>query len=232
MPLHDRDFSVLIRAALAGLSAVILVSAVPAPAFSAEEEETEASDAGSGILRNVLGSLGLRRSGERAIEYRERSPLVVPPKLDLPPPEPAGAAIKNPRWPNDPDVKRRREAAEARKKEVFDSANDDSRLLTREELNRGRVAGANARAGERGVKDVDETVLPASEMTKGSKKTGFWSIFSSEPETAPFTGEPPRTALTEPPKGYRTPASGQVYGVGHKVDAKPYDVMEKKGTEE
>ena len=36
-----------------------------------------------------------------------------------------------------------------------------------------------------------------------------------------FTGEPPRTALTEPPPGYRTPSPEQPYGVGKAPPPKP-----------
>jgi hypothetical protein len=231
MPLHDRNFGVLIRAALTGLSAVVLVTAGVSGA-RAEDEESDKADFGSGLINNVLSGVGLRRSDSRPdIDYRERSPLVVPPKIDLPPPEQPNAN-NNPRWPNDPDVKRRREAAANRKKEVFDSSVDDSRLLSPGEMARGRAAGANAKALPRGNKDVDETVLPASEMTKGSRKSGLFSIFSSEPETATFTGEPPRTSLTEPPVGYRTPSAGQAYGVGAAKPAQPYDVKTRKGTEE
>ncbi len=32
-------------------------------------------------------------------------------------------------------------------------------------------------------------------------------------ETAQFTGEPPRTSLTEPPPGYQTPSPDQPYGM-------------------
>ena len=35
-----------------------------------------------------------------------------------------------------------------------------------------------------------------------------------EPDVGKFTGEPPRTALTEPPAGYQTPSPDQPYGVG------------------
>jgi hypothetical protein len=231
MPLHDRDFRVLIRAALTGLSVVVLVAAA-APGARADDEDDEKADFGTNFFRNVLSSVGLQRSDSRPdIGYRERSPLVVPPKIDLPPPE-APAAVNNPRWPNDPDVKRRREAATARKREVFDSSVDDARLMTPGEMSRGRAAGANAKAVPRGNRDVDETVLPASEMTKGSRKSGILSIFTSEPETATFTAEPPRTALTEPPVGYRTPSSGQAYGIGQAAPAQPYDLKNRKGVEE
>ena len=52
---------------------------------------------------------------KKGIEYRERSPLVVPPKLDLPPPASADAKDA-PNWPKDPDEKRRKEAIAQRKK--------------------------------------------------------------------------------------------------------------------
>lgn len=229
MPLHDRDFGVLIRATL--LSAAVLVAA--APGARAEDEETDKADFGSNLIRNVLSGVGLQAPGSRPeIDYRERSPLVVPPKADLPPPEAPGAATANARWPNDPDAKRRREAAAAKKREVFDSSIEDSRLLTPAEMSRGRAAGANSRAVARGNRDVDETVLPASEMTKGSKKSGWFSIFSSEPESTTFSGEPSRSALTEPPRGYRTPSANQAYGVGGAKPATPYDLKTQKGTEE
>ena len=58
----------------------------------------------------------------QGIEYRERSPLVVPPKLDLPPPAGTTAEVKAPNWPKDPDDARRKAAIAARKK-----ANKDPR---------------------------------------------------------------------------------------------------------
>ena len=54
------------------------------------------------------------------IEYRERSPLVVPPKLDLPPPAGTAAEVKAPNWPKDPDEARRKAAIAARKKDNKD----------------------------------------------------------------------------------------------------------------
>jgi hypothetical protein len=39
-------------------------------------------------------------------------------------------------------------------------------------------------------------------------------LIGSKEEYTNFTGEPPRTSLTEPPVGYRTPSPAQPYGVG------------------
>lgn len=51
--------------------------------------------------------------------------------------------------------------------------------------------------------------------------------FSNE-EYAPFTGEPPRAELTDPPAGYRTPSPNQPYGIGPDKKGKapsPSDLM-------
>ena len=42
----------------------------------------------------------------------------------------------------------------------------------------------------------------------------FNGLWAPKEEYTPFTGEPPRTSLTEPPTGYRTPSPNQPYGVG------------------
>jgi hypothetical protein len=40
-------------------------------------------------------------------------------------------------------------------------------------------------------------------------------------ESAKFTGEPPRTSLTDPPPGYQTPSPDQPYGLGKAAPPKP-----------
>jgi hypothetical protein len=52
----------------------------------------------------------------RGIDYRERSPLVVPPKLDLPPPAASTDDVKIANWPKDPDERQRKAAIAAKKK--------------------------------------------------------------------------------------------------------------------
>ena len=38
------------------------------------------------IIGDIMAGIGATNMENRGIDYRERSPLVVPPKLDLPPP--------------------------------------------------------------------------------------------------------------------------------------------------
>jgi hypothetical protein len=52
----------------------------------------------------------------RGIDYRERSPLVVPPSLDLPPPAAGSSPANVSNWPKDPDEKQRKAIIAAKKK--------------------------------------------------------------------------------------------------------------------
>jgi hypothetical protein len=58
--------------------------------------------------------------------------------------------------------------------------------------------------------------MPSDLGTKTEKIFGkIWSTFTpAKPESAPFTGEPPREAMTAPPAGYQTPSPNYPYGMG------------------
>jgi hypothetical protein len=163
------------------------------------------------FVRGVLKALGLRRD-EEGIEYRERSPLVVPPARELPPPEKTTVPQKTADWPNDPDVQRAKELAAERNK-PRKSVEEEAQPLRPSELERpGRVA---RRIGIGGgpERTAESSALPMSPYELGSKSI-FSSFLGPKDEYATFTGEPPRSSLTEPPAGYRTPSSAQPYGVG------------------
>jgi len=46
------------------------------------------------IIEGIMAGIGGTNMENRGIDYRERSPLVVPPKLDLPPPAADKAEVK------------------------------------------------------------------------------------------------------------------------------------------
>jgi hypothetical protein len=174
-----------------------------------DEDGDEAFD--TKILRGFLHGLGLRRDGE-GIDYRERSPLVVPPARDLPAPETGSVTDKTAAWPNDPDVKRAKERKAARKKPAK-TVEDEYRPELPDQL------GPRAKTPPPGQVP---TAGPAKDPTAPSTwaELGAKSFFTmggligSKEEYATFTREPPRTSLTEPPAGYRTPSPTQPYGVG------------------
>jgi hypothetical protein len=164
------------------------------------------------IFRGIMKGLGLRKDGE-GIDYRERSPLVLPPGKDLPPPEANAAAKKAADWPDDADLKRARKRKEAeRNRKPFQEGIDDKQLLP------SQMAGpkVGSKAGEAPGRSAEQAAAPSTNAELGSK--GFSAmlggLWAPKEEYVPFTGEPPRASLTEPPRGYRTPSPAQPYGVG------------------
>ena len=78
---------------------------------AADDDENALPD--QRFFQGVLKGFGLRRDGD-GIEYRERSPLVLPPSRDLPPPETEASARPPASWPKDPDVEYTKKVKAAR----------------------------------------------------------------------------------------------------------------------
>jgi len=197
----------LLRATLgAGLAAVVVCAATAARAGDDDDAPS--------VLGKVLQGFGLKDPNATydGIDYNERSPLVVPPTRDLPPPQTANVTPA-PNWPKDQDVQRREKAkAEAKKKAQphLDYVTDSSRVLRPDELNhpgapKGNAAGDGDSTADSSMKDPRDTA---------AKKNMFSGMFSKKNEYATFTGEPTRETLTDPPPGYLTPSPDQAYGVG------------------
>jgi hypothetical protein len=180
------------------------------------------------FFRGVMKGLGLKR-GDDAIDYHERSPLVVPPSRDLPPPEddssPKSTAAG---WPSDPDANRRKAAAAAEHKV---SSIDESRALRPNEM---MPNGTDVKGKAQTYVSTDPADgAPMKPSALGFNGWSFDSMFGSKPETATFKAEPPRNSLTEPPVGYRTPAPDQPYALGKDKNnsSEAYDFWNKHGTE-
>ena len=167
------------------------------------------------IIEGIMAGIGGTNMDNRGIDYRERSPLVVPPKMDLPPPAAGTSAeTKAPNWPKDPDEARRKAAIAARKKAKPDPI-EASRILTPGELNGARTA-APARTSNDPLTPGDSTANPILSPSQLGF-SGFTNIFGgNKVETAPFNGEPTRDTLTQPPPGYQTPSPNFAYGTGPK----------------
>src|ERR1700687_1916299 len=113
-------------------------------AVRAQEDDEDDKTFEEKIIEGIMAGIGGTNMENRGIEYRERSPLVVPPKLDLPRPAEASQEVKDANWPKDPDEARRKAAIAARKKENKDPR-EASRILTPSELNqRGPKASSTA----------------------------------------------------------------------------------------
>lgn len=201
----------LLSAVTAAAAAGVLLAA--APAFANEDDEPVRDE---GIISNLMRGLGAS-DGSNGINYRERSPLVVPPKLTLPPPEARRSQPAN--WPKDPDVLERRAAREALKKRDKVKENDPAeqmRIQPEPELGqaRARTATVSPQPGiseDRRLYEERGGILNPSEL--GVTKGLFGLFRGKKDENVPFTGEPVRESLTQPPPGYQTPSAGQVYGI-------------------
>ena len=193
------------------IGTTFLATSLPA---LAQEEEDNGYDIQ--IIRRVLSAVGLR-DDKPPIDYRERSPLVVPPSTSLPAPMSGNVAAPN--WPVDPEIKeqRMRNAASKLPGATGDPVVDDGKPLPPSELAKGRA--------KRGVAPGPVTEFPnVSQKELGTPNvfSFFSKAFSSteKEESKTFTEEPPRASLLEPPPGYQTPASTYAYGTGKK-DNKP-----------
>ena len=220
--MRDRHPKRLRRAAAAAALALAMALAWGAGSARAEDPDDEDIPLDSKLWRQFMKDLGLRRDGDAMIDYRERAPLVVPPSRDLPRPRDEGeVAAKTTAWPKDPDVARRKQelAAEKAKLKGNLSVEEQMRALRPDELDkpgRGDKKGADSKAPGVSAEEASRPMMPSDLGTKTEKIFGsIWSTFTpAKPEAAPFTGEPPREAMTAPPAGYQTPSPNYPYGMG------------------
>src|SRR5712672_1874175 len=184
-----------------------------AGAARAQDDEEDEKTFEEKIIEGIMAGIGGTNMENRGIDYRERSPLVVPPKIDLPPPATGSAEVKN--WPKDPDEARRKAAIAARKKENKDPR-EASRVLMPSELAKGKTAAAAGTNNDpiQPGNSLNNPVLSPSQL---GYTGGFSGLFGgNKTETAPFKGEPTRESLTQPPGGYQTPSPNFAYGTGPK----------------
>src|SRR5450631_62306 len=205
----------LIRALRLAAIALGIGLVMTAGAVRAQDDDEDDKTFEAKIIEGIMAGIGGTNMENKGIEYRERSPLVVPPKIDLPPPAAASADVKAPNWPKDPDEARRKAAIAARKKENKAPV-EASRILTPSELNKGKVA-ATARNSDDPIQPGSQNNNPILSPSQLGYNGSFSGLFGgSKSETAPFKGEPTRDSLTQPPSGYQTPSPNFAYGTGPK----------------
>jgi hypothetical protein len=221
-----------------------LVISAPVAAQDDEPAETNViQNLEQKVWGGIVRGLGLRDPYAPQIDYRERSPLVVPPNRELPPPQ-ARAKPRDPAWPNDPDVIRADKAREAKRTTRSNSqtAKESSgRPLTPSELDpagsgRGQTTASTNRSNAPAPGAEGAPVAPSELGYFGGlfsgRAWGFGSGFGGyQVETGTFTNEPPRARLTEPPPGYQTPSPDQPYGVTRRVERTKTEQFDPAGRE-
>ncbi|MEJ2377367.1 MAG: hypothetical protein P8Y71_18865, partial [Pseudolabrys sp.] len=197
----------------AALGLAVAVGLLVVPQAARAGDDNSSSEFYKATFGRLLEGFGLKSADDDAeIHYRERAPLVIPPSDRLPPPEKA-KAVPNPAWPKDPDVTRRKRIEKMQKhRDIEAERMREENPLPPDQLAPGpRPRGeVNHDSGEQGVLG---RILSPSEL--GYKGGMFSHMFKGKnDDVAKFTGEPPRTELTEPPPGYQTPSPDQPYGTG------------------
>jgi hypothetical protein len=209
---NGRSSSRALRLAVVTLGVGLVMTAGAARAQDAEDDKTFEEK----IIEGIMSGIGGTNMDNRGIDYRERSPLVVPPRLDLPPPASAPGEVKDANWPKDPDESRRKAAIAARKKSKPDPI-EASRILTPAELNAAKTApqGRTDNDPVQPGNSFNNPILSPSQLGfTGGRLSGMFG--GNKAETAPFKGEPTRDSLTQPPSGYQTPSPNFAYGTGPK----------------
>lgn len=212
----------------AALGLAFALAALAAPAARAGDDSN--SEFYNATFGRLLKGFGFKSSDDdKAIDYRERAPLVIPPTSNLPPPDKT-SAVPNPAWPKDPDVTRRKLIEKQEKSRNVEA----ERMREENPLPPDQLApGPRPRGTEN--KDVEISgrpgkILSPSEL--GFKGDLFHAMFHGSKDgdnVANFTGEPPRADLTDPPPGYQTPSPDQPYGTGKAAPPKPDNYYSEHG---
>jgi hypothetical protein len=214
----------LARAVRIGMTTIGIAMVIGAGVAHAQDSDDDDSSFEEKIIKNIMGGIGAIGPDDRGIEYRERSPLVIPPKIELPPPQSSSAEAPA-NWPKDVDAAERRRVREAEKKRVMGP--EGARPLMPSELAVGKTKHTAATEPLKpGV--TSSPMLSPSQL--GYKGNILSSMFGTKTESAPFTGEPEREQLTQPPPGYQTPSPDYIYGTGPKqpLGQGGYDIMTGK----
>jgi len=180
-----------------------------------DEDEANQKTFERSVMDNIMSSIGGRRIEDGTINYRERSPLVIPSKTDQLPPPVSRKTQLAPNWPKDPDEAERKRLREEANKPALTPEQSRMPLMPSElaaKTPKKRKEDSTA-ASESNNPSSSSFMLSPSQL--GYSGGLFSNPFSSQKEeSAKFTGEPERTELTAPPKGYQTPSPNFAYGTG------------------
>jgi hypothetical protein len=194
------------------------------------------------VWGTIVRGLGMRDPNSPTIDYRERSPLVVPPSRDLPTPQ-ARAIPRDPSWPADPDAARAKSRETKRKTAIGNASSaieNQGRPIAPSELDKagpreGTQAQSNRSNAPASGSNPDGGAVPPSELGYfgglfSGQAWGFGSGFGGyKDETGTFTSEPQRSQLTEPPPGYQTPSGDQPYGVTRRIERTKTEAFDPAG---
>lgn len=183
----------MVRGSLFGI-AMVAASACAGPASAGDDGAAPLWVGVSSIFTPFLG-LG-NKDEKEPIDYREHGKIVLPPKIELPPPGAASAPRSAPDWPVNQEVERKRLKKEEEQKKI--AGQGDARLRYTHPFDPNSPVTIRA----------SDQVLPSA-PAKSETSTlgnlnplGWVGLGKSQTALGP---EPDREWLTDPPTGYRAP---------------------------
>jgi hypothetical protein len=212
LQLSSRLATRALRLAAILLGVGLVLGAGPLHAQDADEED-DGKTFERKLIDNLMSGLGGKKIDDGTIDYRERSPLVVPSKIALPPPQ-TGKSKLAPNWPKDPDEAERKAAREAYKQKEKSPEEQRMPLMPSElAMKKPRSKGTSEPVTPGGNNSDTPPLLMPSDL--GYVGGLFSNPFGGgKPEAEKFVSEPERTDLTQPPSGYQTPSPNFAYGTG------------------
>jgi hypothetical protein len=162
---------------------------------------------GIGSIFSGIPGIGWGKEEKPPIDYHEHGKIVVPPKLDLPPPGEAVNGDSGGDWPVNQEGVRKKAQKDAAKQVI--AGQGDARLRYTHPF------PSNEPVTVRASDQVDPTVsCPHGKCDDSSQGSVLGSLnplgWVGLGKKTPLGPEPDREWLTDPPKGYRAPvAAGQ-----------------------
>lgn len=188
-----------------------LVAATLAAALGCSASSAFAADDGyQDVFSSVLTAVGLLSPDKTPdIDYRERAPLVLPPKMNLAKPvNPASERTAS--WPQDPDVAKRRKAAAEARAPSRNVLGNPGVVVGRDEMMKGRLANGDpsavpdsaVRQANCGNQGNQRNCLVVSPDELAAMNDRYKASGQGEKTELVAGQEPDRVYLTQPPKGY------------------------------
>ncbi len=178
--------------------AVLGLSACSALGTSVADDDPETEVPNVSMGRAVMEGLGAVPSRKTAIDYTPRAPLVVPPsKTALVSPADPKRLEASGTWPEDNDLKTRKNLADAAAREA---GREDKDQLPASELLAVRVPDARSGSSDITKSDSDRRRVMPSQLGAMPRDKSSRLYDGS--------GQPVRRALVEPPVSYLQPAPG------------------------
>jgi hypothetical protein len=186
-----------LRCAVVGL-AMTSASFVGSPAWAGDDGQAPLWQGLGSIVGPVIG-FGFNDKPP-PIDYREHGKIVVPPKMELPPP--GSAASADPDWPVNQEILRKKAQKEEGKKTI--AGQGDARLRYTHPFPANTPVTVRAVDPEGNEVKCTGSCGSTSSVLSNLNPLNWVGMGKS---AEPLGPEPDREWLTDPPKGFRAPVA-------------------------